>query len=775
MSIGVFICRCGGNISGTVKVEEVADIIRRVPDVTVVRIADFTCSKPGLDTIKDSIKRFKLDGVVVASCSPHMHEETFRNTVEEAGLNRYKLVHVNIREQCSWVHTKGATEKAVDLILAGIARAKVLEPLEKIGVEVSRDVMVIGGGIAGITSALHLADTGYKVYLVERRPSIGGRMAQLSKTFPTLDCAPCILSPKMSEVGRNPNIVLLTNSEVSSVSGGPGNFQVRVQKKPRGVNPEKCLKCGRCEKECLVETLDEFEEGLLKRKAVYLPFPQAVPSAYAVDFDACTRCGKCTEVCPAKAINLEEGDREVDLRVGSIIVATGFDLLDLDKLKSYNPQNPNCITALQMERLIETELTAGKVLKKADGSRVKSIAYILCAGSRDPHRGLPYCSRICCPYAIKEAILLKESLPYLNIWIYYTDMRMSGRGFEEFYNRARDLGIRFIHGRPGEVKPAEEDKLEVLAEDLDSGTVLRNLVDTVVLCTGIVASKGTEELAQKLGIPLGEDKFIASKHPKLDPISTLRDGIYAAGNALGPEDIHESVIDARAAAAHTMNFVGNGKRLLDPIKPKLVGKCDGCLKCLESCSYKALSFEEGKLVVDPFSCIGCGACVAACPKSSLDLSHYRRKQLEEEMKGLLSRENSETVIVGFFEDKICYTAADNAGTTRLSYPTNIRIVRVPSNALLDEKLILKALLYGADGIFICEGEAGKELKIVEELVASTKALMSKNGIEAERICFRPMVLPIFRVLPQYISDFQRTVNKLGKIPKEKRERLNLSS
>jgi heterodisulfide reductase subunit A len=771
MPIGVFICRCGGNISGTVKVEEVADIIRKVPGVAVVRIADFTCSKPGLDTIKDSVRRFKLDGVVVASCSPHMHEETFRNTVEEAGLNRYKLVHVNIREQCSWVHTKGATEKAVDLILAGIARAKVLEPLEKIGVEVSRDIMVIGGGIAGITSALHLADAGYRVYLVERRPSIGGRMAQLSKTFPTLDCAPCILSPKMSEMGRNPNIVLLTNSEVSSVSGGPGNFQVRIQKKPRGVNPEKCLKCGRCEKECPVETLDEFEEGLLKRKAVHLPFPQAVPSAYAIDFDACTLCGKCAEVCPAKAIDLEEGDREVDMNVGSIIVATGFDLLDLDKLKSYNPQNPNCITALQMERLIETELTAGKVLKKADGSRVKSIAYILCAGSRDPHRGLPYCSRICCPYAIKEAILLKEFLPYLNIWIYYTDMRMSGRGFEEFYNRARDLGIRFIHGRPGEVKPAEEERLEVLAEDLDSGTMLRNLVDTVVLCTGIVASKGTDELAQKLGIPLGEDKFIASKHPKLDPISTLRDGIYAAGNALGPEDIHESVIDARAAAAHAMNFVGNGERLLDPIKPRLVGECDGCLKCLESCIYRALSFEGGKLVVDPFSCVGCGACVAACPKSSLDLSHYRRKQLEEEMKGLLSRENSETVILGFFEDRICYTAADNAGTTRLSYPTNIRIVRVPSNALLDQKLILKALLYGADGIFICESEAGKELKIVEELVASTKALMSKKGIEAERIRFQSMVLPIFRVLPQYISDFQQTVNKLGKIPKEKRERL----
>ena len=771
MSIGVFICRCGGNISGTVKVEEVADIIRKVPSVAVVRIADFLCSKPSLDMIKDSIKRLKLDGVVVASCSPHMHEETFRNTVEEAGLNRYRLVHVNVREHCSWVHTKGATEKATDLILAGIARAKMLEPLEKIEVEVSRDIMVIGAGIAGITSALHLADSGYRVYLVERRPSIGGRMAQLSKTFPTLDCAPCILSPKMSEVELNPNIVLLTNSQVSSVRGGPGNFQVRVHMRSRGVDQERCLKCGNCERECPVETPDEFEEGLLKRKAIYLPFPQAVPSAYVVDFDACTRCGRCVEICPVKAINLEEGDNEVDLSVGSIIVATGFDLLDLDSLRSYNPQHPNVITALQMERLIEDELTAGRVLKKVDGSRVKSIAYILCAGSRDSHRGLPYCSRICCPYAIKEAILLKEFLPYLRIWIYYTDMRMSGRGFEEFYGRARNLGIHFVHGKPGEVKPTEDDLLEVVAEDLDSGSVLRNLVDTVVLCTGVVASKGTEELAQRLGIPLGEDEFIASRHPKLDPISTLRDGIYAAGNALGPKDVHDSVVDARAAAAHAMNFVGDGRRLLDPIKPRLVGECDGCLRCVESCSYNALRFEGEKPVVDPFSCVGCGACVAACPRGSLELPHYTGSQLEEEVRGLLSRGSGEAVVVGFFEDKICYTAADNAGTSRISYPTNIRIVRVPSNALLDQEFLFKTLLYGADGIFLCESEVGEELKVAEGLVTSAKAALSEGGIEAERIHLQPLVLPIFRVLPEYISKFQQAVNRLGKIQKEKRERL----
>ena len=771
MRVGVFICRCGGNISGTVKVDEVAEAVRKVPGVVAVRTADFTCSKPGLDTIKDSVRRLNLDSVVVASCSPHMHEETFRNTVEEADLNRYRLVHVNIREHCSWVHTKGATEKAIDLISAGISRAKVLEPLEKIRVDVSRDIMVVGGGIAGITSALHLADSGYKVILVERNPSIGGRMAQLSKTFPTLDCAPCILSPRMSEVERKPSITLLTNSEISAVLGGPGNYVVDVRTAARGVDASKCLKCGRCQAVCPVETPDEFEENLLKRKAVYLPFAQAVPSAYAVDFEACTKCGKCVDACPAKVIDINQGEKHQEVTVGSIIVSTGFDLMNLQTLKSYYTDHPDCVTALQMERLIEDELTVGRVLKKHDGSRVKSIAYLLCAGSRDPHLGVAYCSRVCCPYAVKESVLLKEFLPYLGIWIYYTDMRMSGRGFEEFYGRARDLGIRFVHGRPGEVKFREGEGFEIVAEDLDSATVLRNVVDMVVLCTGVVASRGTADLAKKLGIPLSEDGFIASKHPKLDPISTLRDGIYSAGNASGPKDIHESVIDARAAAAHAMTFVGNGTRFIDPLKPRLVADCDSCGKCQEACGYNAVTLSSGKPVIDVFSCTGCGACIAACPRNALELAHYTRIQLEEELRGLLGRDSEEFTVVGFFEDKISYTAADNAGTTRLSYPTNIRIVRVPSNALLDKKILLKALAYGADGVFLAESEAGNEIRLVEELVSSAKASLKEAGINPERIHLQPMLLPIFRMLPEFVSKFQQSVNRLGKVPQEERAKL----
>jgi len=769
--IGVFICRCGGNISGTVDCEKVRDAVKDLPDVTTARVTDFLCSKPGLQVIRDAIRRRGLDRVVVACCSPHMHEEMFRNVVEEEGVNRYQLVHVNIREHCSWVHDKGATEKAISLVKGGINRARTLQPLKDVEVDVSKDVLVIGGGVAGITAALQLAEAGFKVNLVERNPSIGGRMAQLSKTFPTLDCSPCILSPRMAEVEIDPNITLFTNAEVASVAGGPGNFRVVVNVRARGVDTEKCLKCGRCSAVCPTEVPNEFEEGLYTRKAAYLPFPQAVPSSYVIDFENCRRCGACVEACPADAINLDDEDRVVELNVGAIVVATGFDLIDEGKLRSYHPEKANVITALQMERLIENELTEGKVLKTEDGGRVKSIAYVLCAGSRDPHRGVPYCSAVCCPYAIKQAILLKKFLPYLKIWVYYTDMRMTGRGFEEFYTDARVKGIQFIHGKPGEVTPTPDGGLEILVEDIDTGLMIRNRVDMAVLCTAVVPSRGTEELASKLGIALGEDLFIASKHVKLDPISTLREGIYAAGAATGSKDIHDSVIDARAAASHVVNFIGEGRLKLDPFKPVVVGECDGCGACVEVCPRGAVSLEESGPVIELVSCNGCGACVSACTRGVLQLPNYTREALEEEVKGLVAGDGDDVVLLGFFDDKISYTAADNAGTARISYPTNMRIVRTPSTALLNREILLRALGHGADGVMICEVEESPEAELAEKLVEEVREELQEFGIEPERIHFRPMVLPIFKVLPKFIADYTAEIKRLGRIPEEKRKRL----
>jgi heterodisulfide reductase subunit A len=768
---GVFICKCGGNISGTVKCEEVRDAVKNSEGVKTTRISDFLCSKPGLQLIRDSIKNKDLEKIVVACCSPHMHEKMFQNVVEEEGVNRYQLVHVNIREHCSWIHDKGATEKAVSLVKGGIKRAQVLEPLEEKEIDVNQDVMVIGGGVAGITAALQLSEGGFNVNLVERTPSIGGKMAQLSKTFPTLDCSPCILSPRMAEVEIDKKISLLTNSEIQGISGGPGNYRVKIKTRARGVDGDACLKCGICTRVCPTEVPSEFEEGLYMRKAVYLPFPQAVPSSYVVDFENCTRCGACVNACPVNVIDLNAQDDETNIDVGAMVVATGFDLIDDGKLRRYHPEHSQVVNAMQVERLIENELTEGKILYTKNGDRVKSLAYILCAGSRDPHNGVSYCSSICCPYSIKHAILLKKYLPYLKIYIYYIDMRMTGRGFEDFYREAREKGINFIHGKPAELTPLPEGGVEIIVEDLDTGLMTRNEVDMAVLSSAMVPAKGNKELANTLGIALGEDLFIASKHVKLDPISTLREGVFAAGLATGTKDIHDSVIDARAAASHVHNFIGEGKIRLDPFKPTSIGECDQCGLCIEVCNREAISIEETGPEIEQVSCNGCGACVAVCRQGSLILPNYTRQAILGEVQGLLEDASQDVSIIGFFDDTISYTAADNAGTARIHYPTNMKIVRTPSTALLDREILLKTLKYGADGIMISETEESHEAELAERLVNETKKELKEMDINPDRVMFQPMVLPIFKVLPKFITDYTNKIKKLGKIPEEKRKKL----
>ena len=709
--IGVYVCHCGTNIAGTVDCKSLAEYAQSLEGVVVSRDNIYTCSEPGQNQIAEDIKALGLTKVVVASCSPKMHERTFRKTLQDAGLNPYVLEMVNLREQCSWVHKDKteATKKAKDLVRGGVRRAELLEELAPVEIPMSKDTLVIGGGIAGISASLQLANSGYKVHLVEKGASIGGRMAQLSKTFPTLDCAPCILSPRMVEVASHPNVTLYTRAEVVSVEGTPGNYKVRVKVAPRGVDPKKCIGCAKCEKVCPVKVPNEFEECLYERKAIFKPFPQAVPASYVVDFENCKECGACEKVCTAKAINMDEPDGLEDLEVGAIIVSTGFDLFDVTRLHEYDTSLPDVITATQMERLMINECGAGMVLKrKADGNRVKKVAYVLCAGSRTRKVGMPYCSKICCNYAIKQAVILRKTFPYMQVYVYYIDIRSAGRGFEEFYVRSmEEFGVKYIHGKVSDIQKGKAG-IMVRAEDVTLGEILENEFDTVVLCTAMVPSAGTDALAKVLKVPLGEDGFVSEKHPKLDPVSSHRSGVFAAGAVLGPKDVRDSVVDGRSTAAHVIEFLGSGRMLLDPVKAQIVDatRCIKCMACEVVCPVKAITVSDLPQV-DQIACIGCGACVSECPVKVFDLAHYTDQQVAAAVEGLLSEPSDDVRILGVFGDVLAYVAADSAGTARLEYPPAIRIVRLPSAARLARKEVLSAFAAGADGVMLSDEEGGE--------------------------------------------------------------------
>jgi heterodisulfide reductase subunit A len=772
--IGVYVCHCGTNIAATVDCKAVSEYAKGLEGVVVSRDNIYTCSEPGQTQIIEDIKSHGLTKVVVASCSPKMHERTFRKAIESAGLNPYALEMVNLREQCSWVHKdKGeGTRKAQDIVKGGVMRAARLESLYPQEVAMSRDVLVIGGGIAGISAALQLANSGYKVYMVEKQPSIGGRMAQLSKTFPTLDCAPCILSPRMVEVAANPNIALFTGSEVVGFSGFPGSYRVRVRIGPKGVDPKKCVGCAKCEKVCPVKVPNEFEECLYERKAIYKPFPQAVPASYVVDFETCKKCGACLKVCSAHAIDMEDTEKFQEFDVGAVIVATGFDMFDVGKLHEYDTSLPDVITATQMERLMINECGAGMVLKrKADGNRVKKVAFVLCAGSRTRKVGVPYCSKICCNYAVKQSVILRKTFPYMQVYIYYIDVRTAGRGFEEFYVRAQEeFGVRFIHGKVSDIQKGKAG-IMVRAEDVTLGEIVENEFDMVVLCTAMLPSKGTQELAKMLKVPLGEDGFVSEKHPKLDPVATHKPGIFAAGVVLGPKDVRDSVIDGRSTAAHVMEFLGSGKMLIDPVKAIVADgmKCTKWKACEAVCPVKAIQVDEFPRV-DTIACIGCGACVSECPEGVFELAHYTDSQVDAEIRGLLDEESKDIRVLGVFGDVLAYVAADSAGTARMEYPPSIRIMRAPSAARIGRREVLKAFAYGADGILFSDEEGGEIAHIVEERIKALAAELDGLGIGKDRVAFAPMLLPIYKVLPKNIETFDKKIRSLGKVPADVRKK-----
>lgn len=647
--IGFYICHCGSNIAGTVDVTDVADFARGLNAVMVSRDSRFMCSNAGQELIKKDINDLGLNRIVVAACSPTMHEPTFRRVCQEAGINQYLFQMANIREQCSWVteDRELATGKARALVAAAVNRVYYQKPLVTRRVDVNPNTLIVGGGIAGIEAALRIADSEHKVYLVEKEPCIGGHMAQFDKTFPTLDCAACILTPKMTSVGQHPYIHLLTYSEVVEFSGYVGNFKAKIRKKPRYVDEDKCTGCGTCWQNCPGKVSSEFDEGLGQRKAIYVPFPQAVPNVPVIDEANClyfTRgsCRACERVCEAGAIDFEQKGEFLEVDVGTVILATGYDYLSPEALSQYGyGRYDNVITGLQFERLSSAVgPTGGKLLLK-DGREPESVAIVHCVGSRDQNYH-EYCSQVCCMYALKYSHLIREKTS-ATIYQMYIDMRCVGKGYEEFYKRVSDERVNFIRGKVSEVialatRKEESGKLVVLSADTLVGSIVRIPVDMVILCSAMKSRSDADKIARLFSISRSADGFFLERHPKLDPIATTTDGIFVAGCCQGPKDIPSTVAQAQASAAAVLSLLSRGSIEIEAVTAVINEKtCSGCQVCKLICPYGAISFVEERQVcrVNDTLCKGCGACVSGCPSGSVSLNNFTSEQIVAEIEGML--------------------------------------------------------------------------------------------------------------------------------------------
>ncbi len=659
--IGVFVCHCGTNIAGTVDVKAVAEALKNEPGVVFSTDYQYMCSQAGQDLIKNAIAEHKLTGVVVCSCSPRMHEATFRKTVAAAGLNSYMLEIANVREQCSWVHKEMpiGTEKAIILGKAAVAKVNLNAPLTPGESPVTKRALVIGGGIAGIQTALDIADAGFPVDIVETKPTIGGKMAQLDKTFPTLDCAACILTPKMVDVAQNEKIRIFSYSEVTDVKGFVGNFNVTIKRKARYVKEDVCTGCGLCTEKCPQKRVpNEFNLGMDQRHAIYIPFAQAVPKVATIDPQYCMmlkngKCGVCSKVCSAGAIDYKAKDELIQEKYGAIVVATGFNPISMEKFDEFAySQSKDVITSLELERLMNAAgPTGGTLLRPSDGEHPHTIVFVQCVGSRcEAHagKGKEYCSKICCMYTAKHAMLIRDKYPDTDVYVFYIDVRTPGKNFDEFYRRAvEEYGVHYIKGMVGKVSP-EGGKLKVQASDLLDGKQLHIDADLVVLAAAIEPDKSARPLATMLTASMDTNDFFSEAHPKLRPVESPTAGVFLSGTCQGPKDIPETVSQAGAAASKVIGLLCKDKLMGNPcVAHSNELMCNGCSTCEKVCPYGAITYQEKEFrmpdrttrirrvaVVNEAVCQGCGACTVACMSGAMDLKGFTNKQIMAEVDAI---------------------------------------------------------------------------------------------------------------------------------------------
>ena len=649
MKIGVFVCHCGSNIEGTVDTAAVAQASMGFPGVAFASDVMYSCSEPGQDSIINAVRDKGLDGVVVASCTPRMHEATFRRAVERAGLNRYMLEMANIREHVSWIgkDREANTNKASDLVRIAVEKLRRNRPLTPKSFDITRRVMVIGGGVAGIQAALDCADGGIEVVLVEKTSSIGGKMSKLDKTFPTVDCSSCILGPKMVDVAQHPKITLYAYAEVEEISGYVGNFDVKIRKKASYVDWSKCTGCGLCLEKCpSKKSMDYFNEGLGSAPAINIPFPQAIPKKAVIDAGFCRqfikgKCGVCAKVCPSGAIDYSQKDEIVEEKIGAVVAATGYDLFDISKYGEYGGgRYPDVITSLQYERLLSASgPTGGHIKRPSDGKEPKMVVFVQCVGSRDKSVDRPYCSGFCCMYTAKQAILTKDHIPDSQSYVFYMDIRAPGKLYDEFTRRAmEEYGARYVRGRVAMIYP-KGDKWVVRGADTLMGTQVEVEADLVVLAAGAEAATGSPQLAEKLRISYDKYGYFMESHPKLRPVETNTAGVYLAGCAQGPKDIPQSVGQGSAAAAKVLGLFSKEKLESDPqISQVNLTRCVGCGKCEITCPFGAIHMidfrGQPKAEVIETVCQGCGICAVTCPQGAVQLEHFTDNQILAEVDAL---------------------------------------------------------------------------------------------------------------------------------------------
>ncbi len=778
LRIGLYICHCGHNIAGVVSPVALANAARGWPGVAVCRDHLYSCSEAGQGDIAKDIQQFGLNRLVVAACSPKLHEPTFRRLLADNGVNPYLLEIVNIREHCSWVHARepeAALAKALELIRMGLAKVRDARALSERQVPVTRAALVVGGGPAGQRAALDIAHAGIPVTLVERAPILGGMANRLYKTFPQGQSSMSLINPMMAAVMLHPGITVLTGSSVTGVSGHLGNYKVTVRQiRPRVT--DACDRCGQCAAVCPVKVPDDREGEQGQRRAIYLPSPTAFPARYVVDSAHCDRCGRCVPACPRQAIDLAtEGEIEASLSVGGMVMATGFRPFEPagSRYESWAAL-PQVITTVALERRLALQgASGGGGLLPGVAADPQDIAFVLCVGSRE-EEGNRHCSRVCCPTALKQALELKTLLPQARIRIYYRDIRATKKEWEALYTRAREAGIVFMRAKVRDMRPGEGGRVVMEADQELGQWVSRDRVDLAVLAVGMTPGDGAA-LREVLKLPVGPDGFFLEAHPKLRPLETVLDGIYLAGACQGPKDLAESITQGSGAAAKILSLMAHDTITLDGLICEVdPDRCIGCESCYQECPFQAVEMvgegKERQARIITAACKGCGVCAGACPSGAVIARGFTDEMILAQIDEALAA-NPEEKILAFCCNWCSYAGADFAGVSRLQYPPAVRIIRTLCAGRVHPKFILHAFEQGAGQVLVsgchppgdCHYVAGN-LR-AQARIEKLKPKLAKQGIDPARLRLEWISATEGKIFQQVIQEMTKQIEAKRELQK----------